>query len=190
MTRIDEHANRAVRQNRPMTQIRPLADADIDAVAEVHVRTWQSAYAGIVPAEVLDALDPAVNASRRRARPAPPGTATLVADDDGTILGFVAFGPSRVDQGDEYDFSTGELYAIYVHPDHQGAGTGRRLITAAREALTKAGFPEMRLWVLTENHPARRFYERLGLTPDGETHHYTPRGSTAELPEIRYAVRL
>jgi GNAT superfamily N-acetyltransferase len=173
-----------------MTEIRPLIDADIDALAEVHVRTWRSAYAGIVPVEVLDALDPAVWAERRRSRPAPPSAVTLVAEDDGTIVGFANFGPARLDQGDEYDLSAGELYAIYVDPDHQGAGTGRRLITAAREALTAAGFAEMRLWVLTENHPARRFYERLGLTPDGETHHYIPPGSTAELPEIRYAVRL
>jgi len=44
--------------------------------------------------------------------------------------------------------------------------------------------------VLEENQPARRFYERMGLAPDGAQHHYTPRGSTVELPEVRYAVRL
>ena len=175
-----------------MTEIRPLAEPDIAAVAEVNVRTWQSAYAGIMPAEVLDALDPAVFAHRRRARTPPPGAETLVADDGGTIVGFVSFGPSRVDQatGDTFDMSAGELYAIYVDPDRQGSGTGRLLIKAARRALAKAGFPVMRLWVLEENHPARRFYEHFGMTPDGVRQHYTPNGSTVELPEIRYAVRL
>jgi len=175
-----------------MTEIRPLTEADIDALAEVHVRTWQSAYAGIVPAEVLDALDPAVWAERRRSWSVPPGASTLVADDDGTLIGFANFGPSRVDQAgaDEYDMSTGELYAIYVDPGHQGAGAGRLLLTAAREELATAGFAEMRLWVLEENHPARRFYEYMGMAPNGERSHYTPRGSTVELPEIRYAVRL
>jgi GNAT superfamily N-acetyltransferase len=141
---------------------------------------------------LLDALDPAVFAERRRTRSYPPGVETLVADDDGTIVGFVSFGPSRVDQatGDAFDMSAGELYAIYVDPDRQGAGTGRLLITAARHALAKAGFPVMRLWVLEENHSSRRFYEHFGMTPDGVRQHYTPNGSSVELPEIRYAVRL
>jgi ribosomal protein S18 acetylase RimI-like enzyme len=173
-----------------MLQIRPLAESDVDAVAEVHVRTWRCAYAGIVPAPVLAALDPAVFAERRRTRPAPPGAVTLVAEDDGTVVGFVSYGPYRRDQGAQYDPAAGELYAVYVDPACQGTGAGRRLVTAAREGLRAAGYPEMRLWVLAENHAARGFYEHLGLAPDGEQQRYTPRGSTAELPELRYAARL
>ena len=175
-----------------MVEIRAITEADIDAVAAVHVRTWQSAYAGMVPAEVLDNLNPAVWAKGRRTRPVPPGAQTLVADDDGTIAGFANFGPGRVDRdgSTEHDPAIGELYAIYIDPDRQGRGTGKLLFTAAVDALTSAGFRVMRLWVLEENHPARRFYEHLGMAPDGERHYYTPRGSTAELPELRYAVRL
>ena len=173
-----------------MVEIRTLTEADIDAVAEVHVRTWQSAYAAIIPAEVLDALDPTVWAERRRQSGPPPTGQTLVADDDGTVIGFAAFGPRRIQPGTEYDFTEGELYAIYVNPRYQHKGAGKRLFAAARAALTEAGFPVLRLWVLEENHPARRFYEHLGMAPDGDHHHYTPRGSTVELPEVRYAARL
>src|SRR5690348_11311658 len=42
-------------------------------------------------------------------------------------------------------------------------GIGRQLIEAARAGLKEAGFPDMRLWVLTGNTRARRFYERAGL---------------------------
>jgi hypothetical protein len=45
----------------------------------------------------------------------------------------------------------------------------------------------MRLWVLEDNDRARDFYERTGLAPDGARQTYTPRDTTAELPEIRYA---
>jgi ribosomal protein S18 acetylase RimI-like enzyme len=173
-----------------MVELRELTEADIDPVAALHVRAWQVGYAGIVPAEVLDALDPARFAERRRERAVPPGARTLVAERDGTIIGFVSFGPSRVQQAhDEYDRSAGELYALYVDPAHWGAGVGRRLLDAARAGLA-AEYPEIRLWVLEENHRARRFYERAGLAPDGAREIYTPRGSTAELPEIRYAGRL
>ena len=168
-----------------MVEIRALTESDIDVLAQVHVRTWRSAYAGIVPAEVLDALDPAVWAERRRSRPAIPGAQTLVADDDGTVVGFASFGPSRQEES-----TAAELYAIYIDPDRQHRGTGELLFTAARAELTTAGFLRLQLWVFEENHPARRFYERMGMAPDGERDHYTPPGSTVELPEIRYAVRL
>jgi ribosomal protein S18 acetylase RimI-like enzyme len=107
-----------------------------------------------------------------------------VAESDGRVVGFVAFGPDRDEDGH------GELYAIYVLPEHWGGGSGRELLTAAKEGLTEAGYPDMRLWVLAENTSARRFYERMGLTPDGTTQTWTPRGTTAELPELRYATPL
>jgi len=166
-----------------MVEIRELTDADIDPVAALHVRAWQAGYAGIVPAEVLDALDPARFAARRRRQPTPSGAHTLVAEEDGVVVGFASFGPDRSEE------RAGELYAIYVDPEHWEAGVGGRLIAAARDALTPH-FAQLRLWVLEDNHRARRFYERHGLAPDGARDFYTPPGGTAELPEIRYAMRL
>jgi ribosomal protein S18 acetylase RimI-like enzyme len=163
-------------------KVRPITDADVDAVAEIHVRTWRVAYAGIVPDDVLDALDPAENARMRRARPVPAGAATIVADD-GRVVGFAAAGPHR-------DGGGGELYAIYVDPDRWGNGAGRALFDGARDHLRAQGFTEMVLWVLEENHDSRRFYERMGMEWDGTRKHYTPRGSDARLPELRYATRL
>ena len=174
-----------------MLVVRAMTEADIDAVATVQVRGWQVGYAGIVPDAVLAALDPAVNAAHRRARPVIPGTHTLVAVADGEVIGFTSFGPYRV-QGpaDEFDPAIGELYAIYVSPDRWGAGAGRALIDACRAALAAEGYPEFRLWVLEANDRARRFYERAGMAPDGAREMYTPPNSTTELPEIRYAARL
>jgi RimJ/RimL family protein N-acetyltransferase len=48
----------------------------------------------------------------------------------------------------------------------------------------------MSLWVLSDNRPSRRFYERCGMTPTGATDVYTPRGSTQQLPETRYSIQL
>jgi GNAT superfamily N-acetyltransferase len=174
-----------------MLAVRAMTEADIDAVATVHVRTWQAGYAGIMPDAVLDTLDPAVNASRRRAAPPVAGARTLVAEEDGAIVGFTSFGPYRIQGRDgEYDPAIGELYAIYVTPGRWGTGAGRALMTACRDALAADGYPEFRLWVLEANDRARRFYERAGLAPDGAREMYTPRDSATELPEIRYAARL
>ena len=56
--------------------------------------------------------------------------------------------------------------------------------------LAAAGFADMRLWVLDDNHRGRRFYAAAGLSPDGTRQTWTPRGSTVELPELRYATAL
>jgi ribosomal protein S18 acetylase RimI-like enzyme len=167
-----------------MTRIRPLAAADIDQVAALHVRTWQVGYAGIVPEDYLAALDPAARAEGWRAQLKAPGVVTLVAATD-RIVGFATYGPFRED-----DDGAGELYAIYVSPDHWGHGVGRELLTAAKKGLTEAGYPSMRLWVLTDNTNARRFYERMGLTADGVAQTWTPRGTAVELPELRYSTPL
>lgn len=168
-----------------MLTIRPQTDADIDAVAAVHLRTWQVAYAGIVPAHFLDALQLEVFAARRREDV--HGT-TLVAAEDGTIIGFAHIGPYREDDGSRNP-AHGELFALYVVPERWNTGAGRALIEAAEKELAGA-YPDMRLFVLEENHRARRFYERAGLHPDGERDLWRPRGTTVDLPELRYAKAL
>jgi GNAT superfamily N-acetyltransferase len=172
-----------------MPEIRPMAEDDIDEAARLHVRSWQSGYAGIIPADFLASLDPDVFAARRRAQPILAGAGSLVATVDGQIAGLAGFGPYRPEQG-EVDPTTGELYAIYVDPEHWRAGIGRRLHAAVTAALTGSGFRAMRLWVLEENHRARRFYEWAGMRPDGARQLWTPRGTSHELPEVRYAIEL
>jgi GNAT superfamily N-acetyltransferase len=172
-----------------MLEIRPMVDAEIDEVARVHVRSWQSGYAGIVPDEILAALDPADFAARRRYRDIPPGGGSIVAAAEGRVVGLAAFGPYRPEK-DVLDPSMGELYSIYVDPPGWGSGAGHRLFAEAKEQLTVAGFPGLRLWVLEDNHRARRFYERQGMRPDGERTVWTPRGHEVELPELRYVLAL
>lgn len=59
------------------------------------------------------------------------------------------------------------LDALYVRPAAWGTGVAVRLHDRAVEALREAGVERARLWVLEENHRARRFYERRGWRPDG-----------------------
>ncbi|MCB0082289.1 MAG: GNAT family N-acetyltransferase, partial [Caldilineaceae bacterium] len=70
----------------------------------------------------------------------------LVAEVENVLVGFVAF-------------DAAELHALYVLPEYQGQGIGHRLLTAAGAVSA--------LWVLKENHAARRFYAAHGWAPDG-----------------------
>jgi GNAT superfamily N-acetyltransferase len=58
------------------------------------------------------------------------------------------------------------LHGFYVVPERWGSGVADALHDAALAALACA---EAKLWVLEENHRARRFYEKRGWVQNGET---------------------
>lgn len=181
-----------------MLTIRREEPDDAEAIAGVHIRSWQAGYAGLMPDEVLRRLNVRAWAQRRRdlgtADPEHPFT-TLVTEVDGVVTGFTTFGPYRNNQDRaDLDPRYGEIIAIYVDPARWGTGTGRALLAAARAGLTERGWAEYRLWVLAGNDRARRFYERAGLSPDGEVSTYTVPLSggrdPVRLAELRYTARL
>ena len=131
---------------------------DADAIERIRTDTWRAAYRGLMPDAVLDRLG--YDATRRRefmARMA-PDRFVLVAEHDGEVVGFSNGGPSRT----EDNAHPGEIYAIYVLPSHQGHGHGAGLMRASARELRARGFGGMLIWVLRENQPSRRFYERMG----------------------------
>jgi ribosomal protein S18 acetylase RimI-like enzyme len=144
--------------------LRPATPDDATDVAHVHVRSWQVAYRGLIPDEVLDALRPEARAERYTFGSSDPSRpATIVAIDTGVIRGFATSGPALGTDG----HGRGELYSLYVDPPSWGRGVGRALIAAAREHLAGQGFAEARLWVLVGNDRAERFYRADGWVSDG-----------------------
>lgn len=95
----------------------------------------------------------------------PEGRHILVADGGAGVVGFATAG--RAD--DDSLAQTGELYAIYVHPDAWSRGAGQALMAEALGRLRSMGFWEAILWVLEENPRTRRFYELGGWKLDGAT---------------------
>jgi ribosomal protein S18 acetylase RimI-like enzyme len=169
-------------------RIRPATVADADALAVVHVRSWQAAYVGQVPQEHLDAMDPAGRRDRwveiLRTTEPPAATTVLEHDREG-VIGFVSLGPSRDADADP---TRGELMAIYTEPAYWGHGVGRRLMDEALRQLRAAGYASATLWVLATNVRAREFYEAFGWRPDGTT--MTDDSHGFPLDEVRYAINL
>ncbi len=148
-------------------EVRRAVPSDAAAIAAVHVRTWQVAYRGLMPDELLDGLSVAEREALWREvlnRRQGPG-AVLVAAEDGAVLGFCAVGtPSRDDDAGE---RVAEIGAMYVDPAVWRAGVGRALMETALDALRAEGWRSVTLWVLAENTQAREFYAQLGFGPDG-----------------------
>jgi GNAT superfamily N-acetyltransferase len=138
--------------------LRDAEPADAEPLARCHLACWRETYTGVVdPAPLQAALaNPEARTERwQRILSGPHGT--LVAVDDGEIIGFASTGPV---QDEDADVPL-ELYALYARQAWWGRGLGHRLLTAA---LGERGCS---LWVLRDNPRARRCYERNGFVPDG-----------------------
>ena len=138
--------------------IRPAKVEDAPAIARVHVASWQSTYRGMLPDEFLASLSESGYAERWK-RVIGEGTSKVyVAEDGGEVVGFASGGRERAGEKGY----VGELYAIYVIDAAQRRGFGRELVQASVAGLRELGLDDMIIWVLRDNQPARRFYERLG----------------------------
>ncbi len=173
--------------------IRPATVDDVRAIAEIRVACWRTAYAGLIEQHVLDALDPAAEADRRRREWGTQPSAFSVATLGGSVVGFAMTCPYRggSDQPDwPADPHAGEVAALYVDPAVHGQGVGRALLSYALTQLRADGSTVARLWVLAGNSRARRVYAAAGFTDEstvGVVKDYTPRGGTRDTPEIRYS---
>jgi ribosomal protein S18 acetylase RimI-like enzyme len=163
--------------------IRPARVDDADAVGEIHVRAWQSAYRGMMPDDYLDGLQAGDHATRWREHLTAPTSAAelLVVVDDDRVVGFASVGPP-LDSDAPPD--VGQLYAINLDPDVWGRGLGRALLSFATDRLRELGYVEAVLWVVPDNQRARQLYESAGWSDDGLRRDDEVFGVV--VPEMRY----
>ncbi|NDC38832.1 MAG: GNAT family N-acetyltransferase [Proteobacteria bacterium] len=164
------------------TSIRPAQPEDARGIATVHTHSWQSTYRGQLPDSFLDQLSVPAREQRWRQDLAAKAFQVRVAEQDGVIVGFVSFGPSR-DPDAEAD-CTAEIFAIYLLAEAQGTGAGNALWQQAVGELKRGGYEAITVWVLDTNQKARRFYERMGCVLDGGQKGATIGGQ--EVVELRY----
>ena len=141
--------------------LRAARRGDIAAIAKVHVETWRATYAGIITDEYLVSMTESKQALQwdgwvRRAR-VPEVVLVAEADDvpGGRIIGFGNCGRARGAP------RSGEVFTLYVTPDWQGQGIGRRLLAELFTELYAGGLNDAVVWVLSAN-PSRFFYEVMG----------------------------
>lgn len=132
-------------------------ESDAYGIADVHDAAWRDAYRGIIPGRELE---------RMIARRGPRwwhsailrGSRLLVLDFDETIAGYASYGRNRVPS---LPYG-GEIFELYIAPEFQGLGFGKRLFEIARKDLEAHGYATVLVWALAENERAVRFYTGLG----------------------------
>jgi ribosomal protein S18 acetylase RimI-like enzyme len=138
--------------------VRPAKPEDAAAIARVHVASWRTTYRDLLPAEFLASLTEPGYTERWQRVIGDGSSRVYVVEEAGEVVGFASCGHERAG---ETGFA-GELYAIYILDSAQRRGHGRELVRAAVGGLREMGVRDMIIWVLRDNSPARRFYERLG----------------------------
>jgi GNAT superfamily N-acetyltransferase len=153
-----------------VTRIRRATRKDAAAIGRVHVETWQATYAGLLPDAMLVAMSDVRQSAWWSQVLADPGEArgVFVADDEEMgVVGFGSCGPVRdppeglTKPAGGRELRVGEVYTLYVEPDFQNRGLGRRLLDALFRQLRTDRCEIAVLWMLAEN-PTRFFYEGLG----------------------------
>ena len=140
-----------------LIEIRRAKASDAAAVADTHDEAWRGAYQGVIPGLELEKLvtrrgpdwwDSAIRKGSRIA---------ILAFGD-KVAGYANYGRNRA-RSLQYE---GEIYELYLRPEFQGLGFGRRLFTSARRDLAQSGLKTLVVWALSDNEPAVEFYRALG----------------------------
>ena len=122
--------------------VRPLREDEIDAI----IRLWHVTKRAAYPYLPLEQSRTLAEDTRFFREVILPRSGVWVAEEGGTLLGFMALEGSYVDR-------------LYIHPEHQRRGVGTALMEKAKE-LSPSG---LQLHTHVKNTQACAFYEQHGF---------------------------
>jgi ribosomal protein S18 acetylase RimI-like enzyme len=136
--------------------IREATAADIPALAELHVKTWNATYPDVQKKPTYEIRE----RQWREAFEVTDGSwfCLVIEDQSGELVGFAKGTP--YDHRDLPDFA-GQLSKIYLLREYQRRGLGRRLVGHVARRFLRQGITSMVLFAEPRN-PSCRFYEALG----------------------------
>ncbi|APH05644.1 GNAT family N-acetyltransferase [Bacillus weihaiensis] len=141
-------------------KIRSAQLKDVEAISDVHIKSWKQTYTEIVPEKYLSTLS--IEEKRQLwTRVIPNGGVYVVQDDHGDVIGFASGGKERTGTYEKYE---GELYAIYLLKQYQGRGIGKKLFQVVVNDLKTKEIQSLVVWVIAENS-SRLFYEKMEGVP-------------------------
>jgi ribosomal protein S18 acetylase RimI-like enzyme len=155
-----------------MTIVRPARRGDEPGILCAHLRAIRETASRWYTADQIAAWS--VNLGPEIYVAAIEGGRLFVAEEAGEVLGFGELNPE-----------TGEVIAIYVRPDAQERGIGRRLLAEAVGRARRAGVAEIRL---VSSINAAEFYRRHGFVSEGSSFHTLRNGVLLECEKMRMSL--
>ena len=131
--------------------IRSFQPADRAGITAVQTASWQSTYRGMLPDHFLNHEVENELAGYWSNLETLPQDLVLIAEDS-AIKGFISIW-CRPDPF---------IDNLHIMPQCKSGGIGSQLMAAAAKELVFRGHSGVYLWVMCNNGPAIRFYEKLG----------------------------
>lgn len=138
---------------------------DAAALSDLGERTFVATFGHLYQPEDLAVFlqSHATEAWERELRD--PAFAVRVAEADGAMVGYAKLGPPHLPF--EPRGEAAELRQLYVLDAHKGQGVAHALIDWVIDQARARRADHLYLSVFTENHRARRFYEKFGFEAEG-----------------------
>jgi len=131
-------------------QFRVGVEGDAAPIAEYYHRCWLMASASSLEPDVAERLDPSMWLELFCDRLSPESSMrTVVATRGGEVIGHVQV------QGNN-------LVHLFIDPDHQGSGIGRRMLGIGEQLIVDGGFLDAELHTRVGNEPALGLYASAG----------------------------
>jgi GNAT superfamily N-acetyltransferase len=138
---------------------------DAQTVDRLFRTSFLDTFAHLYRPEDLDAFLSKFTPQAWEAELADDRFAFQLAEADGEPVGFVKLGPAELPV--ERNGPAIELRQFYLLHEWRGAGLAHALMEWTMEEARVRGAREIYLTVYTDNHRARRFYERYGFQEVG-----------------------
>lgn len=136
-------------------KIRLASDSDAAGIVSIY-----GPYVEKTRISFEEAAPDAPEIARRMASPMHPW---LVLEDDGLILGYASTSPMRDRAAYRWSVETG----IYLAPEAQGRGLGRKLLATHLHLLERQGFVTIVAGIALPNEASAALHEKLGFTLSG-----------------------
>jgi ribosomal protein S18 acetylase RimI-like enzyme len=140
-----------------LVSIRYAKPEDAPGLSRVFDAAWREAYLGVIPGVTLDKMF-ARRGERWWRSTVTRGRPLVVLDIGQGIAGYASYGRCR----DRSLSAEGEVDELYLAPEYQGIGLGKRLFKAVLNDLRHNEMSRVVVWALAENERACAFYQSQG----------------------------
>lgn len=149
-----------------MTAELRIADVpDAAMLARLGAETFTETFGHLYEPADLDAFLVNHSEANWRQELADPLFSVIIAEHQGEPVGYAKVGPPHLPF--EPRGHAVELRQFYLIKPWQGRGVAEAMMQWVIDEAQRRGGDDLYLSVFTENHRARRFYERWGFVPEG-----------------------
>ncbi len=146
-------------------EYRTATAADAEALAELGTKTFTDTFGHLYQPADLELFLQNHSPDNWDKELNDPAFEVRIAERDGQLVGYVKLGPPHLPF--EPRGEAAELRQLYVVEEVKGQGVADALIQWVIERARGLRADHLYLSVFTENHRARRFYEKYGFEPEG-----------------------